>query len=260
MTQSIRWIGAGSLGAVVILASVGHGHAAEGRWRGLVVAPEQRCAPYDRETYPYPQSVENDIVTDRGNLVSPYTCEVFHSKTDTDIEHIIALSEAHDSGLCASGLAARRAFSSDRLNLTLASPLVNRDQKGAKDVADWVPARNACWFASRVVAVRQKYALTIDQREAEAIDQILDQCAEIEIDCPDVLYAEPLLLTLTPAQQPEEPQTPEEWLKRCDANGNGRVTCAEARAESCGAPIPVTKDHPLYQFMRDGDGDGQVCE
>ena len=58
---------------------------------------------------------------------------------------------------------------------------------------------------------------------------------------------------------PQEP-TPEEWLDRCDTNGNGRVTCAEARAEACGAPIPVTKDHPLYQFMRDGDGDGQVCE
>ena len=30
-------------------------------------------------------------------------------------------------------------------------------------------------------------------------------------------------------QTPEEP-TPEEWLDRCDANDNGRVTCAEARA------------------------------
>ena len=58
----------------------------------------------------------------------------------------------------------------------------------------------------------------------------------------------------------DEPRTPEQWLERCDANGNGRVTCAEARAASCGAPIPVTSDHPLYQFMRDGDGDGRVCE
>ena len=57
----------------------------------------------------------------------------------------------------------------------------------------------------------------------------------------------------------DEPQTPEEWLARCDANGNGRVTCAEAQAAACGAPIPVTRDHPLYQFMRDGD-DGQICE
>ena len=60
-------------------------------------------------------------------------------------------------------------------------------------------------------------------------------------------------------QTPEEP-TAEEWLDRCDANDNGRVTCAKARAEACGASIPVTKDHPLYQFMRDGDGDGRVCE
>ena len=62
------------------------------------------------------------------------------------------------------------------------------------------------------------------------------------------------------AAKGQEPTTPEEWLERCDANGNGRVTCAEARAASCGAPIPVPRDHPLYQFMRDGDGDGQVCE
>ena len=69
----------------------------------------------------------------------------------------------------------------------------------------------------------------------------------------------PLNLLRPRPQTPEEP-TPEEWLDRCDTNDNGRVTCAEARAEACGAPIPVTKDHPLYQFMRDGDGDGQVCE
>ena len=61
------------------------------------------------------------------------------------------------------------------------------------------------------------------------------------------------------SQTPEEP-TAEEWLARCDANDNGRVTCAEARAEACCTPILVTQDHPLYQFMRDGDGDGRVCE
>ena len=64
----------------------------------------------------------------------------------------------------------------------------------------------------------------------------------------------------TPEEQTSKEPTAEEWLARCDANDNGRVTCAETRAEACGAPIPVTKDHPLYQFMRDGDGDGRVCE
>ena len=29
-------------------------------WRGLTVAPEERCAPYDADDYRYPQSVENE--------------------------------------------------------------------------------------------------------------------------------------------------------------------------------------------------------
>ena len=39
-------------------------------------------------------------------------------------------------------------------------------------------------------------------------------------------------------------QTPEEWLDRCDANDNGCVICAEARAEACGAPIPRNQGSP----------------
>ena len=38
-------------------------------------------------------------------------------------------------------------------------------------------------------------------------------------------------------QTPDEP-TAEEWLARCDANDNGRVTCAEARAETCARRSP----------------------
>lgn len=73
-------------------------------------------------------------------------------------------------------------------------------------------------------------------------------------------FASPAGIPQTPQEPAPEEPTAEEWLDRCDANDNGRVTCAEARAEACGAPIPVTEEHPLYQFMVDGDGDGQVCE
>jgi len=60
------------------------------RGRGLTVAPEERCAPYDADDYRYPQSVENDIVRDLGGIYSPYTCEAFDSIRETDIEHIVA--------------------------------------------------------------------------------------------------------------------------------------------------------------------------
>ncbi len=42
-----------------------------------------------------------------------------------------------------------------------------------------------------------------------------------------------------------------------DDDGNNRVTCAEARRHGI-APVP--RSHPAYAYMRDGDGDGVVCE
>ena len=46
-------------------------------------------------------------------------------------------------------------------------------------------------------------------------------------------------------------------LQRYDDNGNGRITCAEARRHGI-APVP--RGHPAYPYMRDADGDGVVCE
>ena len=71
------------------------------QWRGSVVAPEERCAPYDASEYLYPQSVEPRIAASLGGVYSPYTCETFSAIHETAIEHIVARSEAHDSGLCA---------------------------------------------------------------------------------------------------------------------------------------------------------------
>ena len=151
------------------------------RWRGLTVAEEHRCAPYRSNEYAYPQAVEDDIIQRLGGLFSPYTNEVFDSKGDTDIEHVVARSEAHDSGLCRADAATKRAFSQDLLNLTLASPRVNRNQKGAKDAAEWQPDANQCWFAQTVVAVRRAYQLTIDRREAAALDGIFAGCSATEM-------------------------------------------------------------------------------
>ena len=72
-------------------------------------------------------------------------------------------------------------FASDLLNLTLAGPRVNRYEKVDPDAAEWLPAQNRCWFAARVVAVRQRYGLTIDQREANALDPVLAGCGSTEL-------------------------------------------------------------------------------
>ena len=120
-----------------------------GLWRGITIAPENRCSPYDSDEYRYSPSVEPRIVEAQGGIYGPYTGTRFASIKETDIEHIVARSEAHDSGLCAAGPATWSEFSSDLLNLTLASPSVNRHQKSANDVAEWLPDLNQCWYVDR---------------------------------------------------------------------------------------------------------------
>ena len=155
--------------------------AAQPSWRGVVIAPESRCAPYDADDYRYPLSVEAQIVAALGGVYGPYTGRWFSSPQETDIEHIVARAEAHDSGLCAADQETRRRFATDLLNLTLAAPVVNRDQKRGRDAGDWLPRLNRCWFAARVVAVRWKYGLTIDQREADTLERVLAACASTDM-------------------------------------------------------------------------------
>ena len=225
-------------------------------WRGLTVAPEQRCTPYNRRDYPYPSSLELRIVETLGNRIySPYTKQVFMDLQQTNIDHIVAMSEAHDSGLCAAPDSTRRAFASDLLNLTLASPEVNRCNPGGKcanDAAEWLPQQNQCWFAGRVVEVRRKYHLTIDRREADALDRVLAACPSTAMIGPEDDFAVGTPPDETPPELPED-----DPLTLWDDNGNGRITCAEARRHGI-APVP--RNHPAYPFMHDGDGDGVVCE
>ena len=129
---------------------------------------------------------------------------------------------------------------------------VNRHQKVAKDPSEWLPALNECWYVDRVVQVRLKYGLTIDRAETEAIDQVLAGCESTEM----------VFLTQgaspTPAATPAPTEEPEvDALAMYDDNGNGRITCAEARAHGI---APVHRGHPAYEYMQDRDGDGVVCE
>ena len=111
-----------TIASTIIAAVVCASPASAETYRGITVAPEHRCAPYHPDDYPYPQSVEAQIVADLGGAIyGPYTGTYFRSTRDMDIEHIVARSEAHDSGLCAESAAVKAAFARDLLNLTLAS-------------------------------------------------------------------------------------------------------------------------------------------
>ena len=104
--------------------------------------------------------------------------------------------------------------------------------------------------AARVVAVKRKYRLSVDFREAAALDRVLAGCTSDRMIVHDAARAQPRPRVRT------VPATGDA-LALYDDNGNGRITCAEARRHGI-APVP--RSHPAYRFMRDGDGDGVVCE
>ena len=174
-----------------------------GEWRGLAITPENRCSGYDRNDYDYPASVEDDIVDALDGIIyGPYTGTHFPNTASTTIEHIVALSEAHDSGLCSADVATRETFARDLANLTLASRSVN-SSKGGRDASEWLPDFNQCWYADRVVKVRQKYSLAIDQAEVDALEAVLQGCTSFE------------MVVLDPGTSDE--------FHPCDTNRNGRI-------------------------------------
>ncbi len=128
-----------------------------------MVAAEHRCSEYNPVDYRYSQSVEPRIVASMGGII--YGRTPAHGSTAHLRPTSSTLSHAPRPTTAASAQRILRrsgGFASGLLNLTLASPSVNRSQKSDKDAADWLPDLNQCWFANRVVKVRQQYTLTID--------------------------------------------------------------------------------------------------
>ena len=207
-------------------------------WRGIVVQAEQRCSAYISDEYGYSQNLELAVISELGGIYAPYSDYWLASRRQTDIEHIVARSEAHDSGLCARSPAERRAFANDLANITLAVPAINRHAKGARDAGEWQPENNACWFAARVVEVRRRWRLTIDIAEARALDATLAGCRSTE------LVREHASATAQPRGQTPIPS-------------GGRLTCRQAWALGI---APVHRGDPLYHRLVDGDGDGIACE
>ena len=167
--------------AAVLFASYAAGQ--QHVWRGLVVEPEDVCAPYSAAYYHYPQSIEQVIQDELGMVVAPrgwygmYSARLFESGRQTDIEHIVARAEAHRSGMCSRSVREKTAFANDLNNLTLAGPHVNRVEKRDRDAAGWLPLHSRCWFARTVVFVKQTHRLSVDRAERDALQRVLSACA-----------------------------------------------------------------------------------
>ena len=160
-------------------------------WMDLPVCEEGARVGYDRDAFGSAYSSLEDEIIDSlpkfgEQVYTPYTCTLFDIRPNgtaaTDIEHIVALAEAYDSGLAESQF---RNFAGDIDNLTIADPTVNRRQKSDRDAGEWEPPENRGWFAVRVVAVKQKYGLSVDPDERDALQAMLSSDPSRTVSCGD---------------------------------------------------------------------------
>jgi Protein of unknown function (DUF1524) len=101
------------------------------------------------------------------------------SKTSgaVQIDHVVALGDAWQTGAQASTAARRTAFANDPLNLLAVDGRLNA-RKGDGDAATWLPPNKAyrCAYVARQVAVKVRYGLWMTAAEEAASARVLTVC------------------------------------------------------------------------------------
>jgi hypothetical protein len=115
-----------------------------------------------------------------GQLLDPFSGKVITfstTKVVIDIDHVVALSNAWQTGAAYFDKNKRTQIANDPLNLLAVDSKLNR-QKGDGDAATWLPPSKAfrCEYVARQVAVKAKYGLWVTQPEKVAIYKILSTC------------------------------------------------------------------------------------
>jgi hypothetical protein len=115
-----------------------------------------------------------------GQLLDPFSNKVITfstTKVVIDIDHVVALSNAWQTGAAYFDKSKRTQIANDPLNLLAVDSKLNR-QKGDGDAATWLPPSKAfrCEYVARQVAVKAKYGLWVTKPEKVAIDKILSTC------------------------------------------------------------------------------------
>ena len=120
-----------------------------------------------------------------GVLADPYSgknIDFVFCASLVDIDHVVALSNAWQTGAFQFTSEIRLQFANDPLNLLAVSASLNR-QKGDGDAATWLPPTKSyrCQYVARQIAVKKKYGLWITKPEKVAMSTLLAKCPKEEI-------------------------------------------------------------------------------
>ena len=227
-------------------------------------------------------------VVQRGTLDSPYSGETIdfdRSDSTVDIDHVVALSDAWQTGAASWEEQTMREFANDPLNLLAVDSGLNR-QKGDGDAATWLPPKKdyRCEYVARQIAVKDKYELWVKPAEADAMERVLGDCEgflaiEDDDQWPATGEGDVVATEEEPAPEPEpepapapepepepapspapvyEPAPKEE--SNDSGSGGGSAYYKNCDAARAAGAAPVHAGDPGYSRKLDRDGDGVGCE
>ena len=115
-----------------------------------------------------------------GRWVSAYDGLVLTNASQLQIDHVVALAEAWDSGASAWSNDRRMRFAND-LDVSwvlIAVSSASNQSKSDKDPAEWLPpdSHDLCPFISAWIAIKVRWELSVDQRERDALGGLVAEC------------------------------------------------------------------------------------
>ncbi len=115
-----------------------------------------------------------------GDWFSAYDGVSTDDPSDFDVDHLVPLANAHQSGGWAWDAPTRRLFANAQVNLWPVSASSNRS-KGSRTPDEWRPARTEVWceFAVRWTTVKVFWGLTATTSERDALGSMLDTCSSL---------------------------------------------------------------------------------
>ena len=117
-----------------------------------------------------------NCIVDRGLWVDPYTNKSVKLASDLDVDHVIPLAYAHQSGGSVWSGLEKRQFAMDEDNLLLVDDTEN-SRKGAKGPSQYLPVQSFhCEYARIWQAVSEKYNLSLLAADQLTLTSVLNRC------------------------------------------------------------------------------------
>lgn len=176
------------------------------------------------------------------------------SGSEFDVDHLVPLAEAWESGANGWSADRREQYANDlgyADSLIAVSASSNRS-KGAKDPAEWLPPAEGvhCWYAAAWVQVKTRWDLAVDRAEADKLASILGSCDDDDLaSLPEAqsTEAEPEAEPVSDCHPAYEPCLP-------NLAGDA-LNCGDLTADQKPVRVKETGVDP-YRLDRDGDGWG----